>query len=98
MAGTTEGEATEKDDLMLEFISNERLEKVPSPRILNNHLLVELLPKGVFKHKCKIIYILRNPKDMAVSFYHHTKKLKEHYEYNGKWENYLALLMEGKGK
>ncbi|XP_071102082.1 sulfotransferase 1C2-like [Haliotis cracherodii] len=85
----------EKDELMLEFIGNDVIEKFPSPRILNTHCLVEQLPRGVFEKKCKIIYIIRNPKDMAVSFYHHHKKLP-FYEYNGKWENYFPLLMDGK--
>ncbi|XP_046584485.1 sulfotransferase 1C2-like [Haliotis rubra] len=85
----------EKDQLMLEFIKGEVLEKFPSPRILNTHCFVEQLPRGVFEKKCKIIYILRNPKDMAVSLFHHHKKLIC-YEYKGKWENHLSLLMDGK--
>ncbi|XP_067649779.1 sulfotransferase 1C2-like isoform X1 [Haliotis asinina] len=94
LSGDTEA-VVEKDELMLEFIGNDVIQKFPSPRILNTHCLVEQLPRGVFEHKNKIIYILRNPKDMAVSFYHHHKKLP-FYEYNGKWENYFPALMDGK--
>ncbi|XP_046584472.1 sulfotransferase 1A1-like [Haliotis rubra] len=65
----------EKDELMLEFIRGEVLEKFPSPRILNTHCFVEQLPRGVFEKKCKIIYILRNPKDTTVSLFNHHKKL-----------------------
>ncbi|XP_046584489.1 sulfotransferase 1B1-like [Haliotis rubra] len=85
-----------KEKFMIEFVGNDVLEKLPSPRILNTHCLVEQLPRGVFEKKCKIIYILRNPKDMAVSFFHHHKKLSKIYEYDGKWENHLSLLMDGK--
>ncbi|XP_048257292.1 sulfotransferase 1A1-like [Haliotis rufescens] len=84
-----------KEKLMLEFMGNDVLEKFPSPRVLNTHCLVEQLPRGVIEKKCKIIYILRNPKDMAVSFFHHHKKIQS-YEYDGKWENYFPLLLDGK--
>ncbi|XP_046550854.1 sulfotransferase 1C2-like [Haliotis rubra] len=94
LSGETEA-VIEKDELMLEFIGNDAIQKFPSPRILNTHCLVEQLPRGVFENKNKIIYILRNPKDMAVSFYHHHKKLPD-YGYNGKWENYFPTLMDGK--
>ncbi|XP_046584475.1 sulfotransferase 1B1-like [Haliotis rubra] len=87
-----------KEKFMIEFVGNDVLEKLPSPRILNTHCLVEQLPRGVFEKKCKIIYILRNPKDMAVSFFHHHKKLTIIYDYHGKWENHLSLLMDGKGE
>ncbi|XP_046584474.1 sulfotransferase 1C2-like [Haliotis rubra] len=85
-----------KEKLMLEFFGKDVLENFPSPRVLNTHCLVEQLPRGVFEKKCKIIYILRNPKDMAVSFFHHHTKLPKIYEYDGKWENHLSLLMDGK--
>ncbi|XP_048251814.1 sulfotransferase 1C2-like [Haliotis rufescens] len=87
-----------KEKIMLEASGNDVLEKSPSPRILNTHCLVEQLPRGVFEKKCKIIYILRNPKDMAVSYFHHHKKLTHVYDYHGKWENYFPLLLDGKEK
>ncbi|XP_067649293.1 sulfotransferase 1B1-like [Haliotis asinina] len=85
-----------KEKFMIEIVGNDILEKLPSPRILNTHCLVEQLPRGVFEKKCKIIYILRNPKDMAVSFFHHHTKLTACYDYHGNWENHLSLLMDGK--
>ncbi|XP_071116081.1 sulfotransferase 1B1-like [Haliotis cracherodii] len=95
LSGDTET-VINKEKLMLEFTENDVLEKFPSPRILNTHCLVEQLPRGVFEKKCKIIYILRNPKDMAVSYFHHHKKLSHVYDYHGKWENYFPLLLDGK--
>ncbi|XP_046360250.2 sulfotransferase 1B1-like [Haliotis rufescens] len=95
LSGDTET-VINKERFMLELTGNDVLEKFPSPRILNTHCLVEQLPRGVFEKKCKIIYILRNPKDMAVSFFHHHKKLTKCYEYHGKWENYFPFLLDGK--
>lgn len=45
-------------------------EKLPSPRIFKSHLHAYLLPKGLWEIKPKIIYVTRNPKDAAISYYH----------------------------
>ena len=82
---------------MLEAINHEELDCLPSPRVLNTHLHFHLLPKEAIAKKCKIIYILRNPKDVAVSLYNHVKNLLC-YHYDGKWENFLPLFLDGKSK
>lgn len=45
------------------------LDALPSPRIIKSHLPVHLLPKQIWTVKPKIIYMARNPKDVAVSMY-----------------------------
>ncbi|CAB4064372.1 unnamed protein product [Lepeophtheirus salmonis] len=42
-----------------------------SPRIIKTHLSYEMLPPNVMKNKIKIIYILRNPRDVCVSLHNH---------------------------
>ncbi|XP_035036964.2 amine sulfotransferase isoform X1 [Hippoglossus stenolepis] len=42
----------------------------PSPRFFTSHLTPVLMPHGLTDKKAKVIYIMRNPKDNIVSFYH----------------------------
>ena len=47
------------------------IELLPSPRLLQTHLPYDVIPKGKDDTTtCKYIYIARNPKDTAVSYYH----------------------------
>ncbi|XP_067672436.1 sulfotransferase 1B1-like [Haliotis asinina] len=96
LVGNTDGEIREKDELHLEFVANDVIEKFPSPRILNTHVQFHQLPQTVQEKKCKIIFLARNPKDVAVSFYHHHKNLPMYYHYHGTWDHYLPLFLEGK--
>lgn len=48
------------------------------------------------RQKCKIVYVLRNIKDVAVSFYNHHVRLLD-YEYSGTWRSYLSRFLHGKG-
>ena len=46
------------------------------------------------KSPAKYIYVARNPKDTAVSFYHHTKGLKP-FNFNGTWDFFFEQYMAG---
>ncbi|XP_012508936.1 PREDICTED: bile salt sulfotransferase [Propithecus coquereli] len=70
------------------------LNKKAGPRFLNSHLPVHLFPKSIFSSKAKVIYLIRNPKDIIVSGYffwnsvHLAKKPKS-------IEQYLQWFVEG---
>lgn len=70
MKGTAEYETSSKEALMLEFQSAETISSKPSPRILNSHFAVSCLPKELTTKKIKTIHVMRNPKDIAASYFH----------------------------
>ena len=47
------------------------------------------------KSPAKYIYVARNPKDVAVSYFHHTKAFK-HFQFNEDWDRFFELFLEGK--
>ena len=53
------------------------LEARPSPRVIKSHLPLELLPPSLATTG-KVIFVCRNARDQAVSFYHHEKLLTHH--------------------
>ncbi|XP_067656010.1 sulfotransferase 1C2A-like [Haliotis asinina] len=84
-----------KEDNMIEFSDIPTLEAIPSPRVLNTHLQPQVLPEGLRTGACRVIYLIRDPKDVAVSWYTmHTSY--SHYEYTGQWQDWLPMFLEGK--
>lgn len=81
---------------MLEFNPADKIEEYESPRVLNTHVYFDRLPKDAFRLKTKLILVFRNPKDVAVSFFHHHKKLEKYYEYSGTFSDWLQLFLQGK--
>lgn len=53
----------------------------PSPRVLKTHLLPSYLSKETWTRRIPIVYMMRNPRDVFVSFHNFLSKLKT---FNGK--------------
>lgn len=58
-------------DVDLPFSSFELARDQLRPRLIKTHLPAQLLPDQIWTVNPKIIYVFRNPKDVAVSFFHH---------------------------
>ncbi|KGL75108.1 Sulfotransferase family cytosolic 1B member 1 [Tinamus guttatus] len=86
---------------MLELVApgmsagTELLPKMASPRIIKTHIPAHILPKSFWENHCKVIYLARNAKDVAVSYYHFDLMNKLH-PHPGTWAEYLEKFMAGK--
>ena len=71
----------------------------PSPRLIKSHLPYHVIPMSKEESKrSKYIYVARNPKDVAVSFYHFIQSFDAGSYFNGTWEFFVKLFLEGKSK
>ncbi|KAM3821629.1 sulfotransferase 1C2-like [Vipera latastei] len=73
----------------------EEAEAMASPRTLKSHLPVHLLPPSFWAQNCKIIYVARNIKDIAVSYFHFHRISKLMPE-SGNWDEFLEKFIAGK--
>ncbi|KAM3917750.1 sulfotransferase 1C1-like [Leptodactylus fuscus] len=70
------------------------LEVTPSPRLVKTHLMYELTPESFWHQKCKVIYVARNAKDNAVSYYYFDKMNKTQPD-PGTWDEYVIKYLKG---
>lgn len=47
------------------------LEQRPSPRLFATHFHYDMMPQAFFKVKPKVVYVMRNPRDVFTSSYHY---------------------------
>jgi hypothetical protein len=68
---------------------------MPSPRVIPTHLPYRLFPKKVLDRRRKRVYVVRNPKDVAVSFYHFHRSHKLLGFYKGTWDDFFECFIRG---
>uniref|UniRef100_A0A663ECG8 Sulfotransferase n=1 Tax=Aquila chrysaetos chrysaetos TaxID=223781 RepID=A0A663ECG8_AQUCH len=78
-----------------EDAGTEQLEAMVSPRIIKTHIPAQILPKSFWENRCKMIYVGRNAKDVAVSFYHFDL-MNKFQPHPGTWAQYLEQFMAGR--
>ncbi|XP_013409998.1 estrogen sulfotransferase-like isoform X1 [Lingula anatina] len=78
----------------IDMSDQELVNSMKSPRVLFTHLPTKHLPKGVWEKKIKIIHLIRNPKDVAVSFSNFAQAFSV-FEYKGNWDGFLTLQNSG---
>ncbi|XP_066267329.1 sulfotransferase 1B1-like [Branchiostoma lanceolatum] len=68
------------------------LENAPSPRVILTHLTPRTAPPGITnpEGKEKILVVMRNPKDVAVSFYHFFSRLRKELTWPKFCQDFLA--------
>jgi Sulfotransferase domain len=63
-------------------------DKLPSPRVFKSHLPHIWIPKRM----CRYIYVARDGRDVAVSFYHF---YKSHFRYKGSFHDFFGWYIRG---
>ncbi|XP_042320793.1 sulfotransferase 6B1-like [Sceloporus undulatus] len=71
-----------------------RMKTYPSRRVIFTHLRADKLPKSVFKNKAKILLLVRNPKDVAASFFHFSNTFAAYPPYET-FGPFFEALMKG---
>lgn len=66
------------------------LRRMKKPRHFKTHLPVSLLPTGFWRAGPKIIYVAKNPKDAAISYFHY---FKTEMGYQGTKENLFEVFL-----
>ncbi|XP_054830209.1 sulfotransferase 6B1-like [Eublepharis macularius] len=71
-----------------------RMNTYPPRRVMFTHLRADKLPASVMKNKAKILLLLRNPKDVAASFFHFSNNFSPYPPYDN-FADYFQALMKG---
>lgn len=67
----------------------------PEPRVFKTHLSYHLIPKGLDEaNKPRYIYVVRNPRDVFVSIYHHRRNMPYLVEFPT-WDEAFKRLITG---
>nr|KAG5690249.1 hypothetical protein BaRGS_026701 [Batillaria attramentaria] len=74
LSGKAEHDKRAKEFAMMEATEIEKTRALPSPRLLNTHVPVSMLPRQVKDKKVKVIHVYRNVKDVTVSLFFHAKQ------------------------
>lgn len=70
--------------------------ELESPRVIKTHLPISMLNPDVVK-TCKIIVVMRNPKDAAASMFHHERLLTNHnLKHDYPFDDYANGYTQGK--
>uniref|UniRef100_A0A1B0DPS0 Sulfotransferase domain-containing protein n=1 Tax=Phlebotomus papatasi TaxID=29031 RepID=A0A1B0DPS0_PHLPP len=67
-----------------------KFNNMTSKRYIKSHLPAHILPRSLWRAKSKVIYVARNPKDAAVSFFHHWRNMGR---YTGSLDDFLDLFI-----
>ncbi|XP_054856745.1 sulfotransferase 2B1-like isoform X2 [Eublepharis macularius] len=72
----------------------EVLQETEGPRLFTTHLPCQVLAAALKKAKPKVIYVARNPKDVAVSFYYFSR-MANFFPDPGSFDDFLLRFLDG---
>lgn len=65
----------------------------PKPRVIKTHLPFPLLSPTVLE-KGKVVYVIRDPRDVCISYHHHCR-LMRYDNFEGTFDQFIDAFMEG---
>ncbi|GFU06893.1 hypothetical protein NPIL_304251 [Nephila pilipes] len=71
------------------------IQRMEGQRLIKTHLPYSLLPEDIHKKHVKVLYIMRNPKDVVVSYYHFVRMMTVS-DYSGNFENFFQDFISDK--
>ncbi|XP_067656227.1 sulfotransferase 1 family member D1-like [Haliotis asinina] len=80
---------------VLELQPDSSLRRLPSPRVLTTHVQAHLLPRELQQRNVKTVHIIRDPRDVAVSWFHFYHAYPAD-KYEGTWDDWLHLFTSNK--
>uniref|UniRef100_F7DPF5 Sulfotransferase n=1 Tax=Xenopus tropicalis TaxID=8364 RepID=F7DPF5_XENTR len=72
----------------------DQLEVLASPRLIKTHVPIHLMPESFWEKNCKVIYVARNAKDVAVSYFFFHNMVKALPD-PGPWDKFVTDYMNG---
>lgn len=64
----------------------------PRPRLIQTHLPIQMLPDQIWTVNPCLVYVYRQPKDVVVSYFHHSKLF---HNYLGGIKEYVDCFVKG---
>ncbi|XP_069365735.1 uncharacterized protein [Maniola hyperantus] len=86
---------SQRDEMKKHLLSAatvEEIREMPSPRLVKSHMPLSLLPPSLLDI-AKVVYMIRDPRDIAVSYYHHLqlmKMMKPNNKFKPFWNNFIS--------
>ncbi|XP_076452248.1 sulfotransferase 1B1-like, partial [Babylonia areolata] len=78
----------------VDYLPMDMLDELPSPRVLATHMPFSRVPRDFLLEGCKMIWVVRNPWDVAVSYFNFMTKMKI-FGYEGQWHGFFELFLDG---
>ncbi|KAL1434095.1 hypothetical protein MTO96_011755 [Rhipicephalus appendiculatus] len=76
----------------LEFTGTSDLDSMPPPRLLKTHFAFDRQP---YHKDAKYVYMVRNPRDCCVSFYHHSRCIPGYQFADGSFDDFFEVFIRG---
>ncbi|XP_056422387.1 amine sulfotransferase-like [Hyla sarda] len=93
--GTEQIETSERIPwIEFQFLHKNDHNSRPSPRLFASHLSSRFVPQGLKNRKAKVIYVMRNPKDVIKSLYHF-EAMAAFAETSPDFDHFFMKFLEG---